>query len=295
MTRIGRYENPYLSLDFRGEPPTGTVVQVLGLETEDRANGHGFLWLPPGPRPRSVVAFMHPRADFTRHYAVPPLLEAGYAVLTQNSRSVGNDSMLVHEPILLDIAAGVRRMRELGFDRADRLEDRGELRARWIPGHLRALRREVDVGAQDARHAAQRLLVQPQARRAADAIEDQRRLAHALGGRRDELLLRGRIVVELHRRQRLRAHAGRGALLVVFLEAGGDDGARHRLAARATKGALGPEDRRAMPAGSQDRQAAVEAGAQETVMRLPPPLPFFGNESVRTPSLYSALAPLEST
>jgi hypothetical protein len=102
-------------VEFRGEPPAGTTVEALAFETEDRANSHGFLWLPPGQRPNTVLAFMHPRADFTRHYAVPPLLTAGYAVLTQNSRTVGNDSMLVHEQILLDVAAGLRRLRELGF------------------------------------------------------------------------------------------------------------------------------------------------------------------------------------
>lgn len=117
MSRIGRYENPYLSVEFLGDPPAGSSVRTLTLETEDRASTHGFLWLPPGPRPGTVVAFMHPRADFTRHYAVPLLLEAGYAVFTQNSRSVGNDSMLVHEQILLDVAAGVRRLREIGFER----------------------------------------------------------------------------------------------------------------------------------------------------------------------------------
>lgn len=115
MNRIGRYDNPYLSVEFQGEVPPGATVQALSLVTEDRANSHGFLWLPPGPRPATVLAFMHPRADFTRHYAIPPLLADGYAVLAQNSRTVGNDSMLVHEQILLDVAAGIRRLREIGF------------------------------------------------------------------------------------------------------------------------------------------------------------------------------------
>lgn len=115
MNRIGRYDNPYLSVEFAGEPPAGATVEALGLVSEDRANSHGFLWLPAGPRPSTVLAFMHPRADFTRHYAVPHLLSAGYAVLTQNSRTVGNDSMLVHEQILLDVAAGVLRLRDMGF------------------------------------------------------------------------------------------------------------------------------------------------------------------------------------
>jgi hypothetical protein len=60
---------------------------------------------------------MHPRADFTRHYAVPRLLSRGYAVWTQNSRSVGNDSMLLHERVLLDVSAGMRRLRDRGFER----------------------------------------------------------------------------------------------------------------------------------------------------------------------------------
>jgi pimeloyl-ACP methyl ester carboxylesterase len=115
MTRVGRYDNPYLSVEFTGDPPAGTTVEALGLVSQDRAHSHGFLWLPPGPCPSTVLALMHPRADFTRHYAVPHLLAAGYAVLTQNSRTVGNDSMLIHEQILLDVAAGVRTLRERGF------------------------------------------------------------------------------------------------------------------------------------------------------------------------------------
>ncbi|HYB99688.1 MAG TPA: hypothetical protein VEC57_11220 [Candidatus Limnocylindrales bacterium] len=115
MPRIGRYENPYLTVEFHREPPRGTTTRVLGLQSEDRANSHGVLWLPPGPQPPTVLTLMHPRADFLRHYAVPGLLEAGFAVLTQNSRWVGNDSTLIHEQALLDVAAGMRALRELGF------------------------------------------------------------------------------------------------------------------------------------------------------------------------------------
>jgi hypothetical protein len=118
MVRIGRYDNPYRSVEFDvdDEPPRGTTVEVLGIESEDHAYSHGLLWLPTGKLPRTVFALMHPRADFLRHYAVPGLLRAGYAVLTQNSRWIGNDSMLVHERVLLDVAAGVRRLRERGFE-----------------------------------------------------------------------------------------------------------------------------------------------------------------------------------
>ncbi len=117
MTRIGRYDNPYTSFEFRDPLPAGTASMVEGLETEDGAACHAVLWLPPGATPKTVVCLMHPRADFTRHYAVPGLLAAGYAVWTQNSRWVGNDSMLIHERVLLDVAAGLRCLREAGFER----------------------------------------------------------------------------------------------------------------------------------------------------------------------------------
>jgi hypothetical protein len=113
--RLGRYANPYAAVDALEDPPAGTTVEVLGLESEDLAHSHALLWRPPGREPATVFALMHPRADFLRHYAVPGMLRAGYAVLTQNSRWVGNDSMLVHERVLLDVAAGVRRLRDLGF------------------------------------------------------------------------------------------------------------------------------------------------------------------------------------
>jgi hypothetical protein len=115
MARLGRYENPYAVVDFEDAPPAGTTVEPLGIASEDGAYGHALLWRPAGRAPATVFALMHPRADFLRHYAVPGLLRAGYAVLTQNSRWVGNDSMCVHERVLLDVAAGVRRLREMGF------------------------------------------------------------------------------------------------------------------------------------------------------------------------------------
>lgn len=115
--RIGRYENPFRTVEV-GEPlPDGASSAIHHLETEDRAASQGFLFRPKGRRPKTVVTLMHPRAVFTRHYAVPRLLARGFAVWTQNSRWVGNDSMLVHERVLLDVAAGMRRLRDEGFDR----------------------------------------------------------------------------------------------------------------------------------------------------------------------------------
>jgi len=117
VPRVGRYANPFLSLQFAGDPPPGTRAELELVETADRAATSGTLWLPAGKTPSTVLTFMHPRADFTRHYAVPGLLEAGYAVFCQNSRWVGNDSMLIHERVLFDVAAGMARLRARGFER----------------------------------------------------------------------------------------------------------------------------------------------------------------------------------
>ncbi len=107
--RLGRYENPYLVAEWHREPPPGTQCTPLQLLTEDRAVAHGWLYARGGER--TAVCLMHPRANFSRHYLVPGLVEAGFAVLCINSRWLGNDSTLIHEVVLLDVAAALRAIR----------------------------------------------------------------------------------------------------------------------------------------------------------------------------------------
>ncbi|MEE9608784.1 MAG: alpha/beta hydrolase, partial [Myxococcota bacterium] len=108
--RIGRYDNPYLVAEWHRDPPAGTACTPLQLLTPDRALAHGWLYARGGED--SVVCLMHPRADFARHYAVPALVEAGFAVLCVNSRWLNNDATLVHEIVLLDTAAALSAVRE---------------------------------------------------------------------------------------------------------------------------------------------------------------------------------------
>ena len=138
----------------------------------------------------------------------------------------------------------------------------------------------MDTG--NPRESAQNLLDQPQAGAAGNALEDQRSFA-------------------ICRFSKINIVNGSGAgsvrrpRLVVALEAARDDGRGDRLAAGAAKLALRSEKKSAVPAGLQDRQAAMEAGAQETAMRFAAPLDFLGSIKLSTPSLYSALAPFSST
>jgi hypothetical protein len=109
-TTIGRYDSPYRAAVWSREPPAGTRCEPILLDTDDRALAQGWLYSRGGED--TVVCLMHPRADFGHHYAVPGLVERGVAVFCENSRWLNNDATLVHEQVLLDVAAGVRAMRE---------------------------------------------------------------------------------------------------------------------------------------------------------------------------------------
>ena len=60
---------------------------------------------------------LHPAINWFDHYLAAPLQARGQAVLTLNSRYVGNDSMLLVERVLQDVGAGVKFLRERGYRR----------------------------------------------------------------------------------------------------------------------------------------------------------------------------------
>ena len=93
--------------------PEGTTVSVHPLRTADGAAVNGFLYARD--RSDTVLCIMHPREFLATHYLIPEILVAGRSVFTQTSRSVGSDLRLEHETALLDVAAGVSFLREIGF------------------------------------------------------------------------------------------------------------------------------------------------------------------------------------
>ncbi len=107
--RVGRYDNPYEVAEWHRPLPAGTRCEPVKLATPDRAISHGWLYSRGGEE--TVVCAMHPRANFSRHYVVPGLVEAGFAVFCQNSRWLNNDATLIHERVLLDVAEGVKHVR----------------------------------------------------------------------------------------------------------------------------------------------------------------------------------------
>src|SRR5215471_2860686 len=110
--RLSRYDNPYRCVSFAALDPSAGR-EPIALEAADGGLSSGILY--GSARARTVVCFMHPQADMSRHYATPALVAAGYAVFGQNSRWLNNDALCVHEALLLDVAAGVRFLRERGF------------------------------------------------------------------------------------------------------------------------------------------------------------------------------------
>lgn len=95
--------------------PSGTTVENISLVAEDHGESLGVLYRRGGER--AVVCIMHPRTDMSRHYAIPALLDAGYAAFGQTGRWVNNDIGLIHEMLLTDVAAGLRALRSRDFDR----------------------------------------------------------------------------------------------------------------------------------------------------------------------------------
>jgi hypothetical protein len=96
-------------LSFDTLPP-GVTHEVVALTTEDGAGSKGVLYTKGGEK--TVVCIMHPRGDMSRHYAIPALLEGGYAAFGQESRWPNNDVACIHEMLLPDIAAGIKFLKE---------------------------------------------------------------------------------------------------------------------------------------------------------------------------------------
>jgi hypothetical protein len=115
LPRLARYAQISSSIWFDTLPP-GVTHEVMALKAEDGASSKGVLYTKGGEK--TVVCIMHPRGDMSRHYAIPYLLEGGYAAFGQESRWPNNDVACIHEMLLPDIAAGIKFLKEQrGFQR----------------------------------------------------------------------------------------------------------------------------------------------------------------------------------
>jgi len=94
-------------------PPEDCELTSLVLRAHDLRQLRGLYWTSrKHPKPKVGVVLMHPRVDFTHHYAIPRLVAAGHAVLAANTRLAGNDALGEHEEMVLDLGACVRHLKE---------------------------------------------------------------------------------------------------------------------------------------------------------------------------------------
>jgi hypothetical protein len=113
--QLARYPVSGPSLWSFDSLPQGVRVEPLPILAQDGGESHGTLYTRGGER--CVAMFMHPRGDMQRHYAMPRLLEAGIATFGQAGRFINNDVNLIHERLILDVAAAIARLRERGFQK----------------------------------------------------------------------------------------------------------------------------------------------------------------------------------
>jgi pimeloyl-ACP methyl ester carboxylesterase len=90
-------------------------MELAFVTADDGAETQGVFYYPRGGLPKAAVYLMHPRGEFSRHYAIPGLVEAGYACFGHNSRYLNNDTECIHERLNLDIAAGMRWLLKRGI------------------------------------------------------------------------------------------------------------------------------------------------------------------------------------
>lgn len=97
---------------FRKTPPNA-VVESIVLRSHDMRLVRANYWSDQRhPKPQVGVVLMHPRVDFTHHYAIPRLLEAGFGVIASYTRHGTNDTYAEHEEMVLDMAACVKHLKE---------------------------------------------------------------------------------------------------------------------------------------------------------------------------------------
>jgi pimeloyl-ACP methyl ester carboxylesterase len=98
-------------IDF-GDIDPSVEHRVVQLYAADHGKSRAILYRPARSKPKTVVIMSHPRAEFGNHYSIPYWVEAGFAAFGFNTRYLNNDAMMLHENLLLDLAAAIRFLRE---------------------------------------------------------------------------------------------------------------------------------------------------------------------------------------
>jgi pimeloyl-ACP methyl ester carboxylesterase len=98
---------------------TAELVEVAGLPQSGWGLplAHGVYHRPVGvAEPRTAFIAVHYNLDFSRHYLAPLLAERGYGFLGWNNRFCGREPYFLLDRALVDLAVGVRWLRERGAE-----------------------------------------------------------------------------------------------------------------------------------------------------------------------------------
>lgn len=95
--------------------PGAALESQSGLQMM-RPRIYGALAQAAGPRSVAAIV-MHPTSNFMGHYLLQPLARRGITCMGLNSRYAGNDTLLLMERVIQDLGAGVRHLRDQGYDK----------------------------------------------------------------------------------------------------------------------------------------------------------------------------------
>lgn len=101
---------------YKGSLPEGTHTEPVMLKSDDWRDLTGIFYQPAVSAHKVAVLVMHPKVDFTRHYCIPRFVSAGIACLGLTTRCLHNDMMAIHEDLILDVNAGVKFLRQRGYE-----------------------------------------------------------------------------------------------------------------------------------------------------------------------------------
>jgi pimeloyl-ACP methyl ester carboxylesterase len=95
----------------------GLQQEIISVRTEDGQTLDGLLVWNSQSRPRGATLSMHPDGSGLKHFELEPLARAGFMALRLKSRFAGNNATMIMEEIMLDIAGGVKFLRERGCEK----------------------------------------------------------------------------------------------------------------------------------------------------------------------------------
>ena len=84
----------------------------IRLRTEDDRTIRAVIHFPTGQSPQTAILAMHPRGDRSYHFTLTPAAERGMVGIGVAGRYVYNRAKIIHEELVLDIAAAIRYLRE---------------------------------------------------------------------------------------------------------------------------------------------------------------------------------------